>query len=108
MPRSKTPTMVCEKIVPRQQESSSNILTDDSNINAEYRFLRLLDMKRRMSIISEADYQALTTSAHGSATEKASIEIFKNLNKYSEFDSRLKQISDRWQLKQIPGLENAC
>ena len=45
-----------------------------------------------MNIITEEDYQALTTSSHGSATEKASIQILKNLNRYSEFDPRLEQI----------------
>jgi hypothetical protein len=92
MPRSKNPAMVKETIGPRQQAFSSNILTDSSNMDTEYRFLRLLDMKRQMGIISEDDYKALTTSSHGSATEKASIQILKNLNRYSEFDPRLEQI----------------
>ena len=107
MPRSKNPAMVKETIGPRQQAFSSNILTDTSNMDSEYRFLRLLDMKRKMDIITEDDYRALTTSSHGSATEKASIEILKNLNRYSEFDPRLEQIfrvvgsSNKYQVSKI-------
>jgi len=107
MPRSKNPAMVKETIGPRQQAFSSNILTDSSNMDTEYRFLRLLDMKRQMNILSEEDYKALTTSSHGSATEKASIEILKNLNRFSEFDPRLEQIfrvvgsSNKYQVSKI-------
>jgi hypothetical protein len=99
--------MVKETIGPRQQAFSSNILTDSSNMDSEYRFLRLLEMKRKMNIITEGDYQALTTSSHGSATEKASIEILKNLNRFSEFDPRLEQIfrvvgsSNKYQVSKI-------
>ena len=107
MPRSKNPAMVKETIGPRQQAFSSNILTDSSNMDSEYRFLRLLEMKRNMNIITEDDYKALTTSSHGSATEKASIEILKNLNRFSEFDPRLEQIfrvvgsSNKYQVSKI-------
>ena len=92
MPRSKNPAVVNEKITPRQQALMSNVVTDTSDLDSQYKYLRLLQIKREMGVIDEDDYRALTESATGSALEKATTHIIKNLQRYSEFSPQLQQI----------------
>ena len=92
MPRSKNPAIVNEKVTARQAAFTSNIVTDTTDLDAQYKYLRLLQIKKDMDLITEDDYRALTESATGGAYEKATTHILRNLQRYSEFSPELSQI----------------
>ena len=93
MPRSKNPAIVSETVGPRAQAFSSNILlTDTSSMKAEKEFLELISLKRRLGILSEEQFNEYLGSASGQAQEEAMLQVLTNLNRFSEFDSRLERV----------------
>ena len=92
MPRSKNPAIVHETTGPRAQAFSSNILTDSSSLKTEKEFLELINLKRNLGILSEAQFREYIGSASGQAQEAAMLRVLSSLNRFSEFDSRLERV----------------
>ena len=92
MPRSKNPAIVSETVGPRAQAFSRNILSDTSSMKAEKEFLELISLKRRLGILSEEQFNEYLGSASGQAQEEAMLQVLTNLNRFSEFDSRLERV----------------
>ena len=61
-------------------------------MKAEKEFLELINLKRNLGILSEAQFREYIGSASGQAQEQAMLSVLSSLNRFSEFDSRLERV----------------
>ena len=73
---------VKENINTQQAGLSNVIVTDSHNDKAEREFLELLKIKKELGVISEEDIKQLVPG-NTDPVERLTIDILKNLNKYT-------------------------
>jgi pyridoxal/pyridoxine/pyridoxamine kinase len=82
---------VKENINTQQAGLSNVIVTDSHNDKAEREFLELLKIKKELGVISEEDIKQLVPG-NTDPVERLTIDILKNLNKYSSASAEFKEI----------------